>query len=104
MDDFVILGDKEFLKKINILIINFLKNNLLLEIPFKKNQIFKVNDIVFLGFVLNGKWLRIKRGSRREILKKCKKNKNKKTKSSYIGYINFSKNYFFKNKILKALC
>ena len=55
MDDFVILGDKEFLKKINLLVINFLKNNLLLEIPFTKNQIFRACEIVFLGFVLNGR-------------------------------------------------
>jgi len=105
MDDFVILGDKCFLKKINVLINDFLKNHLLLEIPFKKNQIFKINkEIVFLGFVVKGEYLKIKRRSRREMLKRCKKNKDKKTKSSYIGYINFSKNFLLKYEILKALC
>jgi RNA-directed DNA polymerase len=103
MDDFVILGNKEFLKRCSFLINDFLKNSLLLQIPFKKNQLFKGDQVVFLGFVLNGKWMKIKRKSRLEMLKKCKKNKNIKSKASYIGYVNFSNSYCLKDKILKIL-
>jgi len=101
MDDFVILGDKCFLKKISVLINDFLKSHLLLEIPFKKNQIFKINnEIVFLGFVVKGEYLKIKRKSRREMLKKLNKTIKVESVISYFGYVKFSKNTYLYRKII----
>ena len=101
MDDFLVFGDKNFLKDVSLKINNFVEEKLLLEIPFKKNQLYTTKQgVVFLGFVIEVHRLRLKKKSKLKIFRNIFNKFSEDSFVSYLGYISFSKNYYLNRKLM----
>jgi RNA-directed DNA polymerase len=96
-DDFVIIdASKTKLDMVKNLIVNFVKNELFLEIPQYKISIRKdLQGIVFLGYVILPNCVLLKNKTK----DKMYKNLNQKNFSSYFGILKWCNSYNLKQKV-----